>query len=165
MVNRQPFDHYTEGCTREICQEIEAIDKERLSLASAMGITSIPTAVEWLELTYGAKGNNLYEALQNNNAYKGIKAPQFTNVDDLVNFRYVLEDVPCNLVPCSCLAKKFGVATPKIDEVIEQANKLFCTNFRDSGRNLQQLGLEDLSPDAIKNIVSSQNDLLVDPKH
>jgi len=112
----------------------------------------LPTAVEWLKNSYGAEGADLYEALQNNESYRGIKAPVLPDLEAKKGLRYVIEDVPSGLVPVSELGRKFGVPTPSIDAVIELANTIFEADFRTSGRNLTQLGLQDLTPDQIRNI-------------
>ena len=63
-----------------------------------MGVT-VPTVVEWLESSYGAVGQNLYGALQNNQSYRGIKAPKLIGLEAKKSLRYVIEDVPTGLVP------------------------------------------------------------------
>ncbi len=52
------------------------------------------SAKDWLEETYELKVN-LYEAVQNNPAYKGLQAPKGLNI------RYIYEDVPYSLIPMS----------------------------------------------------------------
>ena len=65
------------------------------------------------------------------------------------SLRYVTEDVPTGLVPISELGKKFGVETPAINTIINLADILFDADFRAKGRNLDQLGLRDLSTEEI----------------
>jgi len=148
MESGQPFDYYIDGVTPTIAALIEKLDSERLAVAKAMGAT-VPTVVEWLEASYGAVGQNLYEALQNNDSYQGIKAPRLEGIADKLALRYVTEDVPTGLVPVSELGQKFGVKTPTIDAIITMANILYETDFRASGRNLDQLGLKELAPEEI----------------
>ncbi len=148
MESGQPFDYYTEGFTPSIAAFIEKLDAERLAVAAAMGIT-LPTVLQWLESSYGAVGQNLYEALQNVANYRGIKAPRLMGLEDKKALRYVTEDVPTGLVPVSELGQKFGVNTPGIDTMISLANILFETDFRATGRNLDQLGLSHLEPEEI----------------
>lgn len=151
MESGHPFEYYTEGISPSISEFIEQIDGERLAVASALGVT-LPTAVKWLERSYGAKGARLYEALQNNRYYKGVSAPLFASPRDKETCRYIIEDVPTGLVPVSELGKKTGVKTPAIDTLIQLANLMFQANFRESGRNLIQLGIDDLSLEEIKKL-------------
>lgn len=151
MESSQLFEYYSEGISPSIAALIEKIDAERLAVAAAMGIT-LPTVVEWLASSYGVVGQNLYEALQNADNYRGIDAPRLASLEAKKGLRYVTEDVPTGLVPVSELGKKFEVETPAIDTIIDLANILFDADFRAGGRNLEQLGLADLSPEEIKNL-------------
>ncbi len=110
----------------------------------------LPTALEWLEINYSTKGENLYEALQNNKSYRGIKAPLLADINAKKGLRYVVEDVPTGLVPFSELGKKFGADTPAIDTVINLADLLFDADFRREGRNLEQIGLKDKTLNEIR---------------
>ncbi len=151
MESGQPFDYYIDGFSPSIAYTVEKLDAERLKVAQAIGV-KLPTAIEWLESNYNAVGKNLYEALQNNDSYRGIKAPLMANIEAKKSLRYVVEDVPSGLVPVSELGKKFGVETPAIDTIINLANTMFDADFRASGRNLDQLGLKDMTPDEIRNL-------------
>ncbi|MEM7342967.1 MAG: NAD/NADP octopine/nopaline dehydrogenase family protein [Chloroflexota bacterium] len=149
MESGQPFEYYVDGFSPSIAALVEKLDAERLAVAAAMGVT-VPSVVEWLKSSYGAVGQNLYQALQNTVNYKGIDAPRLTSIEAKLGLRYVTEDVPTGLVPISELGKKFGVNTPAIDTIINLANILFEADFRANGRNLMQLGLADLSVTDIK---------------
>ncbi len=151
MESGQPFDYYIDGFSPSSAYTVEKLDAERLKVAEAVGV-KLPTAVEWLESNYNAVGENLYEALQNNDSYRGIRAPLLTDIESKKGLRYVIEDVPSGLVPVSELGKKFGVETPTIDTIINLANTMFDADFRASGRNLDQLGLKNMTPDEIRNL-------------
>jgi opine dehydrogenase len=151
MESGPSFEYYSQGFSPSIAALVEKIDAERLAVAAAMGVT-LPTVVEWLESSYGVVGQNLYEALQKADNYKGIDAPRLASIEAKKGLRYVTEDVPTGLVPISDLGKKFGVETPTIDTIINLANLLFDADFRAGGRNLAQLGLADLSLEEIRNL-------------
>jgi opine dehydrogenase len=151
MESGQPFDYYIEGVTPSIAFLLEKMDAERLKVAEALGV-EVLSVVGWLEASYGATGSNLYEALQNNTTYHGIKAPSFLTVEDKLTLRYVVEDVPTGLVPVSELGRKFGVPTPSIDTVISLADTLYERDFRAEGRNLSKLGLSHMSQGEIRSL-------------
>jgi opine dehydrogenase len=132
------FQFYHEGATESVVKVLEAIDKERVSVAEALGIRAI-TAKEWLYLAYSATGNNLFESMRSNNGYRGIMAPRTLKV------RYLTEDVPTSLVPIASVGKKFGVETPVINSLIELASTLNRCNYWQEGRTVESLGIEDLS--------------------
>lgn len=149
METGEPFDYYIDGMSPTLAALVEKLDGERCQIAQAMGV-EIPNAVQWLKLTYGAEGNSLYEAVQNNPAYVGIKAPQLKSVEDKLGLRYVVEDVPTGLVPVSELGAKLGIATPNIDLMIRVAEMVYDRDFRADGRTLQRLGLAGLSNEQLK---------------
>lgn len=134
----QPFEYYIEGITPSIAQMLEKIDEERLKVARMLEVKEV-TALEWLQESYYTKGNNIYEALQNNPAYKGLKAP------NNLNTRYIYEDIPCSLVPISSIAKNLGIDTPAIDTIINLAEMLTGRNFTEEGRTVEKLGLKGLN--------------------
>lgn len=133
-----PFDYYTEGITPSIGSFLEKMDAERMKIGLLLNVNTL-SAKDWLEETYGAKGNNLYEAVQNNPAYKGLQAPKGLNI------RYIYEDVPYSLIPMSSLAKEFNIETPAIDSIIKIAGLITGRDFYKEGRTVERLGLKGLS--------------------
>ncbi|TYP52435.1 NAD/NADP-dependent octopine/nopaline dehydrogenase family protein [Thermosediminibacter litoriperuensis] len=144
----QTFEYYLEGITPSIGQMLERLDAERMKVARVLGVKAI-SAMQWLEDSYGACGNSIYEAIQNNPAYKGLTAPK-----DLKT-RYIYEDVPFSLVPISSLAKNLGIETPAIDTIIRLANMMTGVNFWEQGRTVDKLGLAGLSPAEIHEFVQN----------
>lgn len=138
----QTFEYYIEGITPSIGQMLEKLDSERMHVAMALGVKTI-SARKWLEESYGAKGDTLYEAIQNNSAYKGLTAPKGLNT------RYIYEDVPCSLVPIASIAEELGIDTPAIDTIIRLANIITGENFIEKGRTVEKLGLKGLSASQI----------------
>lgn len=136
------FPYYRDGISPSVAVLIKAIDKERIAVAKAFGVT-IHSAEEWLHRAYRVTGNNLYELIQNNHAYGDILAPKTIHV------RYVTEDVPMGLVPISELAKIVDIPTPNIDAVIQLASSIYKTDFRQEGRNLRHLNLEDVKMEQV----------------
>ena len=151
MESGIPFDYYIDGFTPSIAKIVEQLDTERLAVAKAMGV-QLPTVLQWLKSSYGCSGSNLYNALQNNQAYVGIKAPSLKHIDDKKQLRYVIEDVPTGLVPVAALGERFGVPTPTMNAVIDLADVFFEINCRATGRTLKQLGLAEKSNDQIRQL-------------
>lgn len=141
------FDYYHEGITPSVARILEAMDNERVTVAGALGVRAL-TAREWLESAYGAGGSSLYEAVLNNEGYKGIKAPP-----NLAH-RYLFEDVPCSLVPISSLGRMLGVPTPTIDHIIHLACLVHNADYWSQGRTVGRLGLEGMTADQISLMVN-----------
>lgn len=75
--------------------------------------------------------------------HEGIKAGEKMKGPDRLDHRYITEDVPMGLVFYSEMGKLVNVATPVTDAIIELASELLGQNFREEGRNLAALGLEN----------------------
>ncbi|MFQ3630163.1 NAD/NADP octopine/nopaline dehydrogenase family protein [Roseiflexus sp.] len=135
---RGDFQFYIDGVTPSVARVLEVLDRERVTVAAALGIRA-RTAHEWLALAYNATGASLYEAIQNQSGYYGIKAPP------TLNHRYIFEDVPMSLVPIAALGQRYGVAVAGIDSIIRLACIIHRTDYWRRGRTLDKLGIADLS--------------------
>jgi len=132
------FQFYVEGATRSVACVLETLDRERVTVAAALGIRA-QTGLEWLRKAYDATGADLCEAIQNQPGYRGIKAPS------TLNHRYITEDVPMSLVPIAALGQRYGVSVGGIDSIIRLACVIHRTDYWRRGRSLKDLGIEGLS--------------------
>ncbi len=142
------FQFYMDGVTPSTAKVLEAMDRERVTVAAALGIRA-QTAREWLYRAYAAEGDNLYEAMHANPGYAGIKAP------NRLHHRYLFEEVPCSLVPISELGRQYGVATPTFDTFIHLANIVHGVDYRLKGRTIERLGLKGMSLEALHRYVET----------
>jgi len=132
------FQFYIEGVTPSVARVLETLDRERVTIAAALGIRA-RTAMEWLKMAYNATGENLYEAIHNQPGYYGLKAPR------TLSHRYITEDVPMSLVPIAAFGQAYGVAVQQIDSVVRLACTIHRTDYWRRGRTLDKLGIEQLS--------------------
>lgn len=144
----EEFDFYR-GMTPMVAGFLEVIDGERMAVARAYDVPA-ESAADWLARVYeGVHGNNLYERIQSNEAYRGIKAPKTPDM------RYLTEDVPCGLVPIVSLAQTAGVETPATRGIVEVACGLLRRDFWAQGRTLHRLGLGGMAVEEIKYYVET----------
>lgn len=141
------FEYYLQGITPSVALVLERIDQERLGVARALGVRSL-SAREWLYLSYGSSGENLYQAIRSTKAYAGIRAPR------AIDHRYIFEDVPMSLVPLASIGALVGVPTPAIDMMIDLACILHATDYRNNGRTAESLGLAGLGIREIHELVA-----------
>jgi opine dehydrogenase len=141
------FEFYVDGVTSSVARVLEVIDRERVTVASALGIRA-RTAMEWLQLAYNARGDTLYEAIQNQSGYYGIKAPS------TLQHRYISEDVPMSLVPIAALGERYGVSVNGIEAIIRLGCILHSTDYWRKGRTLDKLGIKDLSVSELTHYVN-----------
>jgi len=142
------YNHYHEAISPTVARLIERMDAERVQVARALSLFPM-TLLEWLEQSYGAVGDNLYDAIRRVEAYRGVGSPT------TLQHRYVLEDIPTGLVPISHLGRLVGIDTPAIDAVVNMACQLYERSFWKEGRNLTRLGLRGLSPAEVIDYVNT----------
>jgi len=131
------FQLYTDGVTPSTAEVLAVLDRERVTIAAALGVQA-RSAVQWLKDAYSAEGKTIYEAVQANTGYQGIKAP------GNLRHRYIFEDVPFSLVPIASLGAQFGVDTWGIDAMIRLACVIHGTNYYARGRTVEDMGLKGL---------------------
>lgn len=132
------FEFYIDGATPSVARVLEALDRERVTVAASLGIRA-RTAQEWLKMAYNTTGEDLFEAIQNQPGYYGIKAPA------TLNHRYIFEDVPMSLVPIAALGRRYGVSVQAMDSIIRLACIIHRTDYWRRGRTLEKLGIDNLS--------------------
>lgn len=137
--------YYWEGVTEPIGRVVESLDRERLTVAAALGM-ALPSTRDMLLQWYGhlgAQGETLAQIMSKNPAFEVAWAPQ------TLEHRFLTEDIPFGLVPLEALASALNMAVPLISAHITLAGQLLGVDFRASGRNLRRLGLEGLGGEEI----------------
>lgn len=129
------YQFYIEGVTPSVARMLEVLDRERVTVASALGLRA-RTALEWLKMAYDTIGENLHDAIHNQPGYFGIKAPS------TLYHRYLFEDVPMSLVPIASLGKRYGVSVRGMESMIQIASIIHRTDYWRRGRTVEKLGLE-----------------------
>ncbi len=132
------FQFYIDGVTPSVARVLEVLDRERVTVAAALGIRA-RTALEWLKMAYDATGADLYQAIHNQVGYYGIRAPR------TLNHRYITEDVPMSLVPIASLGQRYGVSVRGMDSIIRLACIVHSTDYWRRGRTLDKLGIDQMS--------------------
>jgi len=141
------FEYYVEGVTPSVACVLEAIDRERVNVAAALGIRA-NTAREWLYLAYDAAGRTLHDAMRANAGYSGIKAP------GTMAHRYITEDVPASLVPIASIGEMLNVPTPMIRSIIRLASAMHGVDYWAEGRTVERLGIKGMSVKDIRFLVA-----------
>jgi len=132
------YQFYIDGVSPSVARVLEVLDRERVTVGSSLGLRT-RNAMDWLKLAYDTTGEDLYEAIHNQEGYYGIKAPP------TLNHRYIFEDVPCSLVPIASLGNRFGVNVRAMDAIIALGNIVHRTDYWRRGRTVEKLGLTNYS--------------------
>ena len=140
-------DGYTPGTGRVGDQ----LDLERLAVARAYGLPEVPVA-EAVRRHYGHQGlagNNLYELFSDSPVHRPTLGPRTTHS------RLLTEDIPYGLVPLASFGQLAGVPTPTMDALITLASVVNQTDYRRTGRTVENLGLAGLSPGEVVRFVTA----------
>ena len=121
------YKYYHDGVSPTVSKFIEQIDKERINVSEVLGC-KVESTKDWFQRTYHIEGDNLFECIQNNEAYKTIDAL------NSLKHRYIYEDVPCGLVPIESVGLKLGLDMSYTTLTIDLACKLIGIDFRETGR-------------------------------
>jgi Glycerol-3-phosphate dehydrogenase len=151
-IERGESFYFYRDMTPQIAEFIHKVDKERLEIGKAFGVSLI-SAEEWVSYAYPniSFGNGLCEKMKNNPAYYNIKAPSS------IYTRQLFEDIPTGLVPMSELGKLANVNVKLIDSIITVCSALLNENFREKGRTLASLGLDNFTYTDIINYFRSND--------
>ncbi len=141
------YQFYIEGVTTSVARVLETLDRERVTVASSLGIRA-RTAMEWLKMAYDTSGEDLLDAIHNQPGYMGIKAPS------TLSHRYIFEDVPMSMVPIASLGERFGVSVVGMESIIHLACIVHRTDYRKRGRTVDKLGIDGLSVDELTRYVT-----------
>jgi opine dehydrogenase len=121
--------------TKRIGTVIDAVDQERISLATALGVHS-ESFWEFLAAAYGVAEGDFAERIVQGYGRQAFPEP------DSVNHRYFTEDIPFGLVTWSSFADEVGLSLPLVDAFIALGNILCDKDFVAEGRTAASLGLQ-----------------------
>ena len=137
------FLFYEEGVTESVGRLIEAVDRERLAIAEALGVTVLSEPAIGVRQGY-MREENYSTGYSTAPGFLGIKA------QSRLDHRYLTEDVGYSLVFLTDLAKRLGVETPVMEAVITTASVVLARDFRaEAPRTVSGLGLDGLSRDEL----------------
>ena len=129
------FMFYEEGVTPATGHLMEAVDRERMAVASALGVTLLSEPEIGVQQGY-MREVNYTTGYSTAPGFRGIKA------QSQLDHRYLTEDVGYSLVFVTDLAHQLGVPTPVMDAVVEVASVVLRRDFRAEGaRTMARMGL------------------------
>ena len=136
------FLYYHEGISDTIGKYIMKMDDERIGIGKVIGLKLGEDLFDintQYDIEYHVKGNNLSDIVRGVDAYKGIYGPK------TMKTRYIYEDIPMGLVPIAEIGKLVNKPVENIELIIELGEKLLNEDFKKTGRNLKNLGLEGMT--------------------
>jgi opine dehydrogenase len=148
---RGDYLFYYEGTTPAVGRVIDAVDRERMALAEAMGVPTL-SFVDYFHRAgftsaQAARTGSSYRAMQDSEPNRWIKGPPS------LDHRYVHEDVGWGLVPWQALGGVFDVPMPVTASLITIATAMNGIDYPSQGLTLEKMGLADLSARSLREYV------------
>ena len=150
LLNTGPIEHFeswdihNEGTTKSVKKLILAHDQERIAIREALGLNSHhypfsdhyddTSENEWM---YGRKGHT--DLVESESWREALT----------FDYRYIREDVKCNLALLCSLGNLCGVETPIADSLLRLIGVIADEDFEKTGRTLENLGFSGKSVDEI----------------
>ena len=137
-----PFQYYLEGITPSVGKYVEAMDRERIAVAEAYGLSQRTINQEYADMyNCGEATTPLYRLCKDNPGYVGLMCA------NTLSTRYLLEDIPYSIVAIRALAQVAGVPTPCIDAMITIGYTLL--DQMEVGRTAEALGIDKMTKDEL----------------
>lgn len=142
------FNYYTDCCSPATAKACAEMDKERLAVGKAMGLT-LKSELQAMNELYNMDAQSVYELNKTSATHGSVNS-----APDSSKNRYITEDAPYLLVPCIEFAKLMNVDTPIAISVLHLTNAFNETDYFSSGRTLEKMGLSNMSLSEITTAIS-----------
>jgi len=154
LLNTGPIEHlpawdiHNEGTTGSVKKLILAHDEERVALRRALGFSS-----HHYQFSDHYDENSENEWMYGRKAHSDLVKSESWREPLNFNFRYITEDVKCNLALLCSIGDLCHVETPIADSLLKLIGVIAGENFQKTGRTLDYLGLSDKSVDEITELL------------
>jgi opine dehydrogenase len=145
------YKFYAEGVTRAVARLYQAINRERVAVAAALG-AAVPTLEDWFDRVYGVREASLVETCRRL-TFNSDGPYQATGTPSSLDHKFITEDVPTGLIPMSVLGAAAGVPTPTIDALVALVQSMTGKDFAAEARTLARLGLSGMSANEIRRVM------------
>lgn len=143
--SRGEFWFYEEGVTPSVVNVIEAVDRERLALGAALGLTLTPVAEAFHRAGFGPAGD-FWAVINGSQMLTALRAP------GQIDTRWLTEDIPFGLATWAALGDRLGVETPTMDALVTLASATLARDFRSETRGLDAIGLSRMTDGALRDL-------------
>ena len=155
LLNTAPIEHFeswdihNEGTTKSVKKLILAHDQERIAIRKALGFTShhYPFSDHYDE-------NSENEWMYGRKAHTDLVESKSWREALTFGYRYIEEDVKCNLALLCSIGDLSRVETPIADSLLRLIGVLVDEDFNKTGRTLGYLGLSDKGIDEILHLLN-----------
>ena len=149
--SRGEFYFYEEGVTPAVCRLIYSVDRERLAVAAALGLTLDAVDTAFHSAGFGPKGD-LWATINGSRMLTQLRAPV------TIDSRWMTEDVPYGLASWAMLGEQIGVHCPVMRSLVELVSSTLGTDFWASARTLDDLGIAGMTAAELVDFVRGATD-------
>jgi len=142
------FNYYTDCCSPATAKACAEMDKERLAVGQALGLT-LKTELQAMNELYDMDAKSVYELNKTSETHGSVNSAPDSSTN-----RYITEDAPYLLVPCVEFAKLLNIEIPIATSVLHLTNAFNETDYFSCGRTLEKMGLSNMSPSEISIAIS-----------
>lgn len=143
------FNYYRDCCSPATSRAAAKMDKERLSVGQALGL-SLRTELDAMNALYGTEYETVYAFNRDSTTHGKIN-----NSPNSSSSRYITEDVAYLLVPCYELAKLSGIDVPVVESCIKIASAYNDVDYFKEGRTLEKMGFANVKHDEFVEMLKS----------
>lgn len=142
--------HYRDGITPSVAGLLDRMDEERMAVGDALGHPHVSLAESYVLKGYCPRlEKTTYETLRGSEDFMHSAGPT------TLNHRYMTEDIPFSALPVSVLAKQLGIKTPLIDALITLCSGLMGSDYWNSGRTADRLGIKGKNREEILDLLQN----------
>ena len=148
------LEFYGTLMTPKVAGVMDAVDKERIAVGKALGLTLIPKP-EVLKMEYGqygVKGETMYEVYSTFASHRSWRPG--LSLDDFAAKTAFGEDITYGFVFISTLGDQLGIPTPAIDTMISLAELVIGRDYWKIGTTAEDLGFSEMTADQINEYVN-----------
>jgi len=133
------FNYYTDCCSPATARACAKMDEERLAVGGALGL-ALKSELQAMNELYDMSAKSVYELNKTSATHGSVNS-----APDSSRSRYITEDAPYLLVPCSQFAQLLNIPVPIVDSVLHLTSALNDDDYFTSGRTLEKMGLGDMT--------------------
>ncbi|ANS84872.1 NAD/NADP octopine/nopaline dehydrogenase family protein [Vibrio scophthalmi] len=142
------FNYYKDCCSISTAKAAAVMEKERLAVGEALGLTLKPE-LEAMNSLYDMNCTSVYDVNRTSETHGKLNS-----APNSASNRYITEDAAYLLVPCYEFAQLANIDTPIITSCLHIDNAYNDTNYFETGRTLEKMGLSNLTIEEIMECVA-----------
>jgi opine dehydrogenase len=158
LLNTSSIEHrenervhfYRDFTTERVCHVVEALDRERMAIADALGM-KIQTFLQRQLAMYGhqTSGDNVYDILKNSPAHQATAIPGWRI------FGFAEQDMPYTLIPAISIAEQIGIQAPIMRSLVQIQNLVSGKDYWSYGATAERLGFAGMNAEQIRRYVET----------